>query len=250
MNISIIGTGAVGGAIAKKLAKSGHQVKIANSQGKGSLEAFAQEIGAEAYNVENITSDSTDVLILSIPIGAIPKLPKSVFENLPKNSIIIDTSNYYPEIKDAKIEAIDNGKVESVWVSEQIGRPIIKTFNNLLASSLAEKGKPKGNAGRLAMQVAGDDEKQKKIVEQLVDECGFDAFDNGDLANSWTQQPTSAGYCCDYTVEELREIKNKSSQTPQSVVKNRFETTMNFATLTSGDFSVDNIILVNRKYNI
>lgn len=54
MNINIIGTGAIGGTIAHKLAQIGHNVKIANSKGKESLKEFAQNIGAEASDLENM----------------------------------------------------------------------------------------------------------------------------------------------------------------------------------------------------
>ena len=63
-------------------------------------------------------------------------------------------------------------------------------------------------------------------------------------------QPASAGYCRDYTVNELRDIKEKSTQTPQSVVNNRKKVMGNFQELTGGDFSHENVIKVNRKYNI
>ena len=124
MKISIIGTGEIGGTIARKLVKAGHQVSIANSRGKESVKKFAEEIGAEPRDLEEISKDA-DILILSIPFGAIPKLSKDIFNNLPKSSIIIDTNNYYPEIRK---ENIDETKPESIWVSEQIGRKVIKTF--------------------------------------------------------------------------------------------------------------------------
>ena len=100
------------------------------------------------------------------------------------------------------------------------------------------------------MQVAADDETQKKIAMDLVDQCGFDSYDAGNLKDSWKMQPGSAGYCCDYTIDELKEIKEKSTQTPQSVAKNRAKIMGNFADLTGGDFSHENVISVNRKYNI
>ena len=48
---------------------------------------------------------------------------------------------------------------------------------------------------------------KKKIVMKLINDCGFDPYDNGNLENSWTQQPNSAGYCCDYTCDELKKLK-------------------------------------------
>ena len=160
MKIGIIGVGAIGGTIAKKLVKAGHKVSVANSKGKESVSKLANEIGAEPRNIQEISKD-IDILILSIPFGSIPKLQKIIFENLPQSSIVVDTSNYYPEIRK---EDFDESKPESVYISEQIGRKTIKTFNNILADSLQNLGKSKEEKNRLAIQVAGDDEEQKKLL--------------------------------------------------------------------------------------
>ncbi len=249
MNIGIIGIGAIGGTIAKKLVKAGHEVKVANSRGKEAVEDFAAEIGAAASDISEI-GEGVDILIISIPYGAIPYLPDSVFAGLPENAIIVDTGNFYPEVRNEKIAGLGDGQAESLWLSRRIGRPVIKTFNNLLAYSLAELGKEKGAEGRLAMQVAGDDAGQKKTVMELVDQCGFDPFDSGNLEDSWKMQPTSAGYCCDYTTEELKAVKEKSDQTPETVAKRRTYVMTHFNELTGGDYSHENVIRMNRKHNI
>lgn len=249
MKIGIIGIGAIGGTIAKKLAEKGHSVKVANSRGKDSVKEFADEIGGQPSDLNEI-SENIEVLIISVPYGAIESIPKEIFTKLPSDAIVVDTGNYYPEMRDDAIEGLGNGEVESLWLSKHIGRPVIKSFNTLLAYSLSEFGKENGEDGRLAMQVAGDDESEKEVVMGLVDQCGFDPYDAGTLAESWKMQPTSAGYCCDYTIDELKSIKEKSTQTPESVAENRAKVMGNFADLTGGDFSHENVIRMNRKYNI
>jgi len=249
MNIGIIGIGAIGGTIARKLVKTGHSVKVANSRGKDAVKDFASEIGAAPSDLSEI-GEGVDVLIISIPCGAIPALPSSIFDSLSEKTIIVDTGNFYPEVRNEKIEGLGDGQVESLWLSNLIHRPVVKTFNNLLAYSLAELGKENGAEGRLAMQVAGDDEEQKKIVMELVDQCGFDPFDAGMLADSWKMQPTSAGYCCDYMIEELKTVKEQSDQTPEAVAKRRAYVMTHFNELTGGDYSHENVIRVNRENNI
>jgi 8-hydroxy-5-deazaflavin:NADPH oxidoreductase len=54
-------------------------------------------------------------------------------------------------------------------------------------------GRPPG-PGRLALPVAGDDARAKKVVLQLVDELGFDGVDDGGLDDSWRQQPGTPVY--------------------------------------------------------
>ena len=54
MKVSVIGIGAIGGTIAKKLVKAGYKVSVANSRGKASVQKFAKEIGAEPRDIELI----------------------------------------------------------------------------------------------------------------------------------------------------------------------------------------------------
>ena len=63
-------------------------------------------------------------------------------------------------------------------------------------------------------------------------------------------KPKSDGYCCDYTYEELKKVKEKSKQTKESVKENRKRVITNYQTLTGGNFSHDNVIKINRENNI
>ena len=203
MKIGIIGTGAIGGTIAKKMAEAGHIVKINNSDDLEKLNIRAKELGVTAANKKDVVKD-VDVIILSLPTIAIPTLPKDLFAEVPENVIVVDTSNYYP-FRDADIEEIKTGKVESVWVSEQLGRPVIKAFNNLLAETLASGGKAPGAEDRIAMAIAGDDAYSKEVVAKLVNDAGYDVVDSGSLSESWRHQPGTPAYCTELDAEELKQ---------------------------------------------
>ena len=107
MKIGIIGVGAIGGTIARKLANTGHDIKVANSRGKESVKDFAEEIGAIHSDLSEISQD-IEILIISIPFDAFNTLPEGLFENLSEDTVIVDTGNYYPEIRDSKIEGFNN----------------------------------------------------------------------------------------------------------------------------------------------
>lgn len=203
MKIGIIGTGAIGGTIAKKMSAAGHQVKVNNTGNIDKLNALAQELGATAAHQKEVVKD-VDVILLAIPTIAIPTLPKDLFADVPQNVIVVDTSNYYP-FRDADMEEIKNGQVESVWVSEQLGRPVIKAFNNLLAETLASGGKDAGTQNRIAMAIAGDDAEAKKVIAGLVDDAGYDTVDSGTLSESWRHQPGTPAYCTELNAAELRQ---------------------------------------------
>jgi len=200
MNVGIIGAGNIGAAIAKKLAACGHAVRLANSKGPESILDLAHELGVSAVSKEDAVKD-VDVVILSIPFAAYASLSE-LFRDVPVGVTVIDTSNYYP-FRDGSIGAIENGTPESVWVSEQIGRPVVKAWNAALAHTLSHKGKAEGMSARIAIPVAGDDAKDKTIAMQLVGMTGFDAVDAGTLAQSWRQQPGTPAYCTELTADEL-----------------------------------------------
>lgn len=204
MKIGIIGTGNIGGTLARKLRGAGHDIRLANSRGIEGVRAVADEIGAEPVDVRGAV-EGVDAVILSIPLPAIADLPKGLFAGLPAGVPVIDTSNYYPGLRDPNIPEIDEGMVESLWVSRQIGRPITKAFNNILAYSLAELGRPEGASDRLAVVVAGDDPQEKSLACALVNEVGFDPVDAGELAQSWRQQPSTPAYCCDWNAGDMRQ---------------------------------------------
>ena len=95
-----------------------------------SQEGFAAEIGATAVDAHGAV-DGADLIILSIPFPAIASLPKDLFANVPASVPVLDTGNYYSGMRDPKIAEIDDGMTESVWVSQQLGRPIIKAFTGV-----------------------------------------------------------------------------------------------------------------------
>ena len=79
MKVSIIGIGAIGGNIAKKLVKAGYKVSVANSRGKSAVQKFAEEIGAEPRDIQSISKDA-EILILSIPFRSNTKITQRNFQ--------------------------------------------------------------------------------------------------------------------------------------------------------------------------
>lgn len=197
MKIGIIGAGNIGGTLTRLLTKLKHDVSIANSRGPQTLTDLASETGAKAVTAREAARDK-DLVVVTIPEKHIEDLPKDLFAGVPDNVVVVDTGNYYPRQRDGRIAGIEDGMTESGWVSQQLGRPVIKAFNNIYAQHLLELGRPKGTPGRVALPVAGDDAAAKAIVMRLVDELGFDPVDAGSLKDSWRQQPGSPVYTKDF----------------------------------------------------
>jgi predicted dinucleotide-binding enzyme len=203
MRMGIIGAGNIGGTLARRLAALGHDVSIANSRGPESLRELAAEAGVRPVTVRE-AARAGPVVIVTIPMKNIPKLPRDLFKGVPEDVVIVDTGNYYPRQRDGRIDPIEEGITESRWVANQLGRPVVKAFNNIYARHLMERGKPRGAPARIALPVAGDDPRAKELVIRLLDELGFDGVDAGTLDESWRQQPATPVYGTDYDAEGVR----------------------------------------------
>jgi 8-hydroxy-5-deazaflavin:NADPH oxidoreductase len=210
MKIGIIGAGHIGGTLARRLTALGHDVSIANSRGPETLAALARETRARPVTVEE-AARAGDVVIVTIPEKSVPRLPAGLFAGVPDDVVVVDTGNYYPQ-RDGRIDPIEKGTTESRWVSDQLGRPVIKVFNSIYARSLLERGKPKGTPGRIGLPVAGDDRRAKDVVIRLVEELGFDGMDAGSLDESWRQQPGTPVYCTDLDAEGVRRALSEAKR--------------------------------------
>jgi predicted dinucleotide-binding enzyme len=171
---------------------------------------LARETGAKAVTVCDAAA-AGDIVVVTIPEGQIPSLPKELFVGVPDEVVVVDTGNYYPQQRDGRIAGIEDGMTESRWVANQLGRPVIKAFNNIYARHLLELGRPKGTPRRIALPVAGDDERAKELVMRLVDELGFDPVDAGALDESWRQQPSTPVYATDYDAAGVRRALSEAS---------------------------------------
>ncbi|QCD53579.1 NADPH-dependent F420 reductase [Streptomyces hawaiiensis] len=200
MKITVIGAGAIGGNLAAKLSTAGHDVQVADARGPEAVRAEVLESGARAAELADAVQ-GRQVIVLATPFGVAGKLA-GLFASVPAETVVIDTSNYYPHLS-GQIEAVDDGEVESVWNAEQLGRPVVKAWNAALAETQRTRGVPAGTPGRIAIPVAGDSEEARRVAMQLVDDTGFDPYDAGTLADSWRQQPNSPAYCTELTLDEL-----------------------------------------------
>ncbi|MED4690342.1 NADPH-dependent F420 reductase [Peribacillus frigoritolerans] len=243
MKFGIIGAGTIGSIISKKLVKNGHDVKIADARGIEHLEG--KELAGTPVLIEDVMTN-IEVLIISLPLTALPSI-RNIIEQVGEEVIVVDTSNYYPS-RDQKIAEIENGMVESDWVSNQLGKPIIKAFNNLLAYTLENEGTPEGTSGRIAMAIAGNDVSQKQIIMDVVNQLGFDTVDSGSLSDSWRQQPGTPAYCTELTKEELTKALEKANKEKAPFLRDKVIEKLSASNLTP--LANKDIVNMNREiYN-
>jgi 8-hydroxy-5-deazaflavin:NADPH oxidoreductase len=211
MDIGIIGAGQIGGTLTRRLTALGHNVFVANSRGPETLAGLARETGARAVTPYEAARRG-EIVIVTIPEKHIPQLPRDLFDGVPEDVVVVDTGNYYPQQRDGLIDGIEQGTTESRWVSDQLGRPVVKAFNNIYADHLLRLGRPTGTPGRIALPVAGDDPDDKQKVIDLLDELGFDGVDAGTIDESWKQQPDTPVYGTDYDAAGVKQALSEASQ--------------------------------------
>jgi predicted dinucleotide-binding enzyme len=200
MRIGFIGSGKIGGTLARLLSGVGHEVMVSNSRGPETLADLVEELGPKAQAGTAAEAASFgDVVVLAIPFGRYPDLPAQEL----RGKVVIDTNNYYAQ-RDGAFPAGPGSSSEAIAAHLE-GARVVKAFNNTRWAHLRDKGRPSGADGRLAMPIAGDDDAAKQVVTSLMDEIGWDAVDLGALSEGRRQEPGTAVYGTLLTADQVRE---------------------------------------------
>jgi predicted dinucleotide-binding enzyme len=202
VNVGVIGSGNIGGTVAKLFAAAGHKVAVSNSRGPETLRDLVQEIGpnAHAATVEE-AAEFGDVVMEAIPFGLYEKLPADKLSG----KVFVTASNYYPG-RDGEVD--HGGLASSELVQKHLsGARVVKAFNTIYYERLRDNGRTDVPVEeRETIFVAGDDEEAKRIVSGLIEEIGFAPVDTGTLAESRRQQPGSPIYNVQMRPEKAREM--------------------------------------------
>ena len=200
MKVGVIGSGHIGATVARRLVETGHEVAISNSRGPATLHDLATSIGARPATVED-AAEFGDIVVEAIPFGAYDTLPKDALQG----KVVIDAANYYPG-RDGTFEDVENDTASAELIARHLdGAKVVKAFNTMNWKSIRDLGKPAGDAERIALPIAADDEQAKKLVAELVDELGFDPVDGGTLHESKRQEPGTPVYGADLKADAARQ---------------------------------------------
>jgi predicted dinucleotide-binding enzyme len=194
--VGFIGSGMIGGTVARLSVAAGYQVVLSNSRGPETLKDLVDELGppARAATAEEAAA-AGDLVVVAVPVRVCPDLPAGALAGRPA----LDTGNYYPQ-RDGHIPALDDGSLtSSSWLQEQLpGATVVKVFNNIFYKHLRSLARPAGAADRTYLPIAGDDAAAKSAVTEFLDSIGYGAVDAGTLAGSWRQEPGTPAYGAPY----------------------------------------------------
>ena len=192
--VGIIGSGNIGGTVARLAVASGHNVVLSNSRSPDTLEDLIAELGRQARaTTPQEAASAGDIVLVSVPVKACP-----VLSGLPvAGKVVMDTGNYYP----ARDGTVSELEADTVTHSEYLrrylpGAEVVKVFNNIFFKHLLNLARPVGAADRSYLPVAGDT--GKAAVIEFLDSIGYGAVDAGALSEGWRQQPGTPVYGTPY----------------------------------------------------
>jgi 8-hydroxy-5-deazaflavin:NADPH oxidoreductase len=190
--VGFIGSGRIGGTVARLSVAAGHQVILSNSRGPATLADLAGELGplARAATAEEAAA-AGDLVVVSVPFRAYPSVPVAPLVG----KVVLDTCNYYPE-RDGHVAGLDDGLETSseLLQSHLAGAAVVKVFNNIFFKHLLSLSRSPGAADRSFLPIAGDDLAAKARAGEFLDSIGYGAVDVGKLADSWRQEPGTPVY--------------------------------------------------------
>jgi 8-hydroxy-5-deazaflavin:NADPH oxidoreductase len=176
MTIGIIGSGAIGTALAQTLSRAGIKATISNSRGPDSLKDLVRELGTSIKAGTREEVARADIVFVAVNWT---KLPVAM-AGLPdwKGRIVVDANNPIeaPLFKPADL----GGRVSSqVFAGLVPGARVVKAFNHLRAELLATD--PRSDGGQRVLFYSGDDTAAKSEIEALIERLGFVGIDLGSL---------------------------------------------------------------------
>jgi predicted dinucleotide-binding enzyme len=173
MKIGVIGAGRIGGNCARQAVRAGHEVMLSFARDAGKLEQLAAELGGRAST--GTAADAVefgDVVILSVPWGAIPEALGQAGELGDK--LVIDTTNQFgpgPKPEPGQTAASFNAQ-------RMRGARYVKSFNTLTAGFQASAASRDGDK-RVVQWTCGEDPDAKQLVAGLIEDMGYVPVDVG-----------------------------------------------------------------------
>lgn len=186
MKIGIIGSGNMGGSLAKIWANKGHEILITST----SPEETKQVVESIGKNVKMGTTREAahfgDAVVFAFPYSSLEDVISKggSFDG----KVIIDLIN--PLTDDALGLLMGHSTSAAEEISKLLPKAkIVKAFNTIASPVLqSEQGVVFGGIAP-DVYYCGDDDEAKAIVKPLIEDAGFEAIESGPLSNSRFLEP-------------------------------------------------------------
>jgi predicted dinucleotide-binding enzyme len=176
MKIGVIGAGNIGGNCARQAVRAGHEVMLSFARDASKLEQLAAQLGDRASTGTAAQAvEFGDVVILSVPWGAIPEALAQAGDLTGK--VVIDTTNQF-----GSGPKPDPGQTAASFNARRMpGARYVKSFNTL-TSRFQEQAAMRDGEQRVVQWICGDDAQAKELVGALIEEMGYVPVDVGGTA--------------------------------------------------------------------
>jgi coenzyme F420-0:L-glutamate ligase/NADPH-dependent F420 reductase len=174
------GTGALGAALAGRLAQAGHRVVIGSRDPAKAAAAAAGLAGGEAEGAGLADAASRgDIVILTVPYAAHAETLVQI-RDAAQGKIVVDATVPLrpPKVGTVQLPAAGAAAVEAQRALGE-GVRVVSALQNIGAEKLAS-----GEAIEAEVLVAGDDAEAVEAVRALLTELGLKSWHVGPLANS------------------------------------------------------------------
>lgn len=185
MQIAIIGSGNIGGGLARAWRRAGHTVTFgARDPADAELAALCEQIGARAASIADSVHDA-EVVAFAMPFAALEAVIGATGDLA--GMTVIDCTNAVT--RGPQGMALEYGHTTSSAEQVQARIPrahVVKSFNAQGAENLAN---PRYADVAASNFFCGDDADAKRKVATLIADVGFEPIDAGPLANARLLEP-------------------------------------------------------------
>ena len=182
MKVTVIGTGNMGSAFVKQLAKAGHQIRVTGRDLQKAT-ALAVSTSATAAPPDRALGDSDAVIVATGHADAAPAL--GALGDL-RGKVVIDITN--PLTADYMGLTLGHSTSAAEEIAKAVpGAEVVKAFNTIFASVLAAG--PELGGQQVPVFVASDSARAKAVASQLAQSIGFAVTDAGGLKNARYLEP-------------------------------------------------------------
>ncbi|HSD89087.1 MAG TPA: NAD(P)-binding domain-containing protein [Kofleriaceae bacterium] len=181
MKIAIIGSGNIGGGLARAWRKHGHAITFgAHNVGRAELQVLCKEIGASAVPVRDAVAHA-EVVVFAMPAKAMDDVVGAAEY---AGKIVIDCTN-------AVAPGMQLVYGHTTSAAEELAKklPSARVFKSFNAQGAENLANPVYDGVRATNFFCGDDPEGKRIVRQLVEDVGFEAVDAGGLTAARLIEP-------------------------------------------------------------
>jgi 8-hydroxy-5-deazaflavin:NADPH oxidoreductase len=197
MKIGVIGSGNMGGGLGKIWAKAGHQVTFSYSRNGEKLRQLAMAAGENAaVGTPEEAVLQSDIILLSVWLPSIEEVMRTM-GSLNGKIIITCVSGLQPDFTGQTIGISTDFKMSVAETIQQFApsAKVVEAFNSTFAEIIASDSRQFGG-DRPSIFYCGEDAEAKRIVADLIEECGYEAIDAGSLivarsletlATAWVQ---------------------------------------------------------------